>query len=95
MRHDLRGMDTVLEGEQVNAEEHFTSPKCEISILLLCFSSFDLFYSLLDNDISIENVYIVLSRERANIENMHSSLAYSYINTFFFFFKDIIIFKSR
>ena len=33
----------------------------EISILLLCFCSFDLFCPLLDKDISNENIYIVLS----------------------------------
>ena len=33
----------------------------EISILLLCFYSFDLFCPLLDKDISVENMYIVLS----------------------------------
>ena len=33
----------------------------EISILLICFCSFDLFCRLLDKDISIENMYIALS----------------------------------
>ena len=33
----------------------------EISILLICFCSFDLFCPLLDKDISIENLYIALS----------------------------------
>ena len=33
----------------------------EISILLICFCSFDLFCPLLDKDISIENMYFVLS----------------------------------
>ena len=31
----------------------------EVSILLLCFCSFDLFCPLLDKDISIENLYIL------------------------------------
>ena len=33
----------------------------EISILLICFCSFDLFCPLLDKDSFIENMYIVLS----------------------------------
>ena len=33
----------------------------DISILLLCFCSFDLFWPVLDKDISIKNVFIVLS----------------------------------
>ena len=34
----------------------------EISILLICFCSFDLFCPLLEKDTFIKNVYIVLSR---------------------------------
>ena len=38
-----------------------TSKTASFQTLLLCFCSFELFCPLLDKDISIENVYIVLS----------------------------------